>query len=402
VEAFRKINAIKHMIIKSLLDTDLYKMTQGQVVFFDFPNVWVHYSFTNRGGTQFPPGFADALNSELRELNHLRMSPRESRWMKLLPYFRSAYVEWFSGYQFNYNEVNVNQTGGDLSIDIDGFWYRTIHWEVVLMAMVSELYFKMTGQVMAPDSFKKIDIKASKLENAECFWSDFGTRRRFSFEVQNEVVARMKHYKGFLGTSNPYLAMIHGVSPIGTSAHEATMAMQAIYGVHNSNRKWLEHWYNFYRGELGIALTDTITTDVFLKDFDSLIARIYDGTRHDSGDPYIWGEKIINHYKKLGINPLTKNLVFSDGLDTDKFIDISKAFAPRVHRVVGGIGTHFTNDVGNNVKPLNIVIKLSTVSFDVSSPSIGVVKLSDTPGKHNGTPEDIANVKYQLYQLGIE
>lgn len=384
------------MIIKSLLDSDLYKLTMGQVVFFDFPNVWVHYSFTNRGGTQFPPGFADALNMELRELNYLRMSPKESRWMKKLPYFRSAFVEWFSGYQFDYNEVMVTQTGGDLSIDIDGYWYRTIHWEVVLMAMVSELYFKMTGQVMASDAFEKIDIKGKKLEAAGCFWSDFGTRRRFSFEVQNEVVFRMKHYNGFLGTSNPYLAMVHGVNPIGTSAHEATMAMQAIYGVRNSNRKWLEHWYNFYRGELGVALTDTITTDVFLKDFDGLLARIYDGTRHDSNCPYGWGEMILNHYKKIGIDPLTKSLVFSDGLDTDKFIDISKTFSPRVRRVVGGIGTHFTNDVGNNVKPLNIVIKLIQVKTDHNSDFIDVVKLSDVPGKHNGNLNTIIRVKQEL------
>jgi nicotinate phosphoribosyltransferase len=286
------------------------------------------------------------------------------------------------------------QTGGDLTIQIDGYWYRTIHWEVVLMAIVSELYFKMTGQVMASDAFERIDKKAKKLEDAECFWSDFGTRRRFSFEVQNEVVSRMKGHKGFLGTSNPYLAMIHDVNVIGTSAHEATMAMQAIYGVRNSNRKWLEHWYNFYRGVLGIALTDTITTDIFLKDFDSLIARIYDGVRHDSACPYVWGDKMIKHYQSLAIDPKSKTLVFSDGLDTDKFIEISQSFKESVHRVIGGIGTHFSNDVG--VKPLNIVIKLAEVSVNVSSPTIDVVKLSDTPGKHNGSPAAIVNVQYQL------
>lgn len=384
------------MIIKSLLDTDLYKLTMGQVVFFDFPKVWVNYSFTNRGGTQFPPGFAEALNMELQKLSYLRLYSNESDWMYKQSYFRPAFVEWFSGYRFNCNEVMVNQTGGNLSIDIDGYWYRTIHWEVVLMAMVSELYFKMTGQVMASDAFEKIDIKGKKLEKAGCFWSDFGTRRRFSFDVQNEVVSRMKHYKGFLGTSNPYLAMIHCVNPIGTSAHEATMAMQAIYGVRNSNRKWLEHWYNFYRGELGIALTDTITTDVFLKDFDGLLARIYDGTRQDSACPYAWGEKILNHYNKLGISLLTKSLVFSDGLDTDKYINISETFRPRVGRVIGGIGTHFTNDVGNNVKPLNIVIKLTQVKPDHTSNFIDVVKLSDVPGKHNGNSNAIIRVKQEL------
>lgn len=381
------------MIIKSLLDTDLYKLTMGQIVFFDFPNVWVNYSFTNRGGTQFPPGFANALKNELLELYYLRLSPVEKHWLYKQSFFKSAFIEWFSQYNYNYNEVDITQNDGNLAINIHGYWYRTIHWEVVLMAIVSELYFKMTGQKMASDAFEKIDNKAEKLEAAGCFWSDFGTRRRFSFDVQYEVVNRMKGRKGFLGTSNPYLAMTHGVNPIGTSAHEATMAMQAIYGVRHSNRKWLEHWYNFYRGELGVALTDTITTDVFLKDFDSLIARIYDGVRHDSADPYIWGEKMIEHYKNLGISPLTKSLVFSDGLDTDKFIDISKAFSPRVRRVVGGIGTHFTNDVG--AKPLNIVIKLTRVSTEYPA-MIDVVKLSDTPGKHNGTPEAISNVKYQL------
>lgn len=384
------------MIIKSLLDTDFYKISMGQVVFFDFPNVRVKYSFTNRGGTQFPPGFADALKKEILALSKLNLKFNEAVWMHNQPYFRPAFVDWFVGYQYNPNEVDINQDGGNLSIYITGFWYRTIHWEVTLMAMISELYFKMTGQEMATDAFERIDNKAKKLEAAGCFWSDFGTRRRYSFDVQNEVVARMNGRNGFLGTSNPYLAMIHDVPAAGTSAHEANMAMQAIYGIRNCNRKWLEHWYNFYRGELGTALTDTITTDVFLKDFDSLIARIYDSTRHDSSCPYTWGNKMINHYKHLGIDPLTKKLTFSDALDTDKFIDLTNEFRSQVRMVIGGIGTHFTNDVGNNVKPLNIVIKLTQVKPDHTSNFIDVVKLSDVPGKHNGNSNAIIRVKQEL------
>jgi nicotinate phosphoribosyltransferase len=188
--------------------------------------------------------------------------------------------------------------------------------------------------------------------------------------------------------------MMHGVNAIGTSAHEATMAMQVIYGVRNSNRKWLEHWYNFYRGALGIALTDTVTTDVFLKDFDSLLARIYDGVRQDSACPYTWGRKIIDHYNSLSIDPKSKILVFSDGLTTGKFIDISNCFRPLVKRVVGGIGTHLTNDVG--VDPLNIVIKLTHVAPPYNSNLNEVVKLSDVSGKNNGSVDAINNVKYQL------
>lgn len=385
------------MIIKSLLDTDFYKISMGQVVFYDFPDVWVNYQFTNRAGTEFPAGFDKALISELWKINSLYLLPDENVWMRRNPHFRTGFIEWFSGYRYDPEEVSVIQNGGDLFISIEGYWFRTIHWEVMLMALISELYFKMTGKKMSSDAFDKIDIKANKMQSANALWSDFGTRRRYSYDVQDQVVKRMSKYRGFLGTSNPHLAMKYGVKVIGTFAHEAPMAMQAVYGIRHCNREWLRHWYNFYRGELGVALTDTITTKAFLKDFGPLEARIYEACRHDSSDPYKWGNLIIDHYKTLNINPMTKGFVFSDGLNTDDFIDISNYFSDKIGRVVGGIGTHLTNDVG--VTPLNMVIKLKKVRVNKNSKWIDVVKLSDVLGKESGSESAIQNAKYEIQNI---
>lgn len=383
------------MIIKSLLDTDLYKLTMGQVVWKDFPNARVKYTFTNRGNTKFPDGFVDVLRNELRHMSSLSLTRDERNWMEVQGVFLPTYIDWFSGYKYDDTEIVMFQENGVLTISIIGYWYKTIYWEVPLMALISELYFKLTNQKIASDSFERIIGKATKLQDAAGYWSDFGTRRRYSYEVQKEVVDRMRRYTKFLGTSNPHFAIKYGINAIGTSAHEATMAMQGIYGVRNCNAMWMKHWYEMYRGKLGIALTDTVTTDVFLKDFDGLLARIFDGVRHDSACPYEWGEKIINHYNKLKINPLDKTLVFSDGLTTDTYYDLAKYFHHRVGKVVGGIGTHLTNDVG--VTPLNMVIKLAgIIPTNNDQDYIGVVKLSDTPGKHSGSQTAVANVKYQL------
>ena len=379
------------MIIKSLLDSDFYKFSMGQVVFFDFPDTIVKYKFTNRGNTQFPIGFADRLKLEVSKLKNIKLQPNEIEWLYNHGDFESLYIEWLAKYQFDENEVVINQVDGQLLIDIFGEWKRIIYWEVILMALISELYFEMTGKNIAADTFSKMEDKGQRLSKANCYWSDFGTRRRFSYEVQDKLVSIMKKYPGFLGTSNPHLAIKHNCNAIGTSAHEANMAMQAIYGIENCNQKWLEHWYNTYDGNLGIALTDTITTDVFLNTFTYEYSNIFDGLRHDSGDPYIWGEKVLNHYNRLGIDPKTKTIVFSDGLTTDKFIKISNHFSPYFKRVIGGIGTHFTNDVGHD--PLNIVIKLTEVAANENEDFVPVIKLSDVAGKHNGDVNAIIKAK---------
>lgn len=379
-------------IIFSVLDTDFYKLTMGSVVFHQFPHAIVKYKFFNRGKTQFPERFSEHLQIQINSLAHLRMSLNEYMWLTTKTCLRPTYVDWLRNYNFHPNEVSITQDAdGYLQIEILGPWYRTILWEVPLMAIICELYYRMTGQKMDTDWIDKIRNKAKALSNANCKWIDFGTRRRYSLEVQHAVVREMSEVKGFLGTSNPYLAFTYRVKPSGTYAHESVMAMSALYGAQVANGAWMKHWSDHFSGELGIALTDTFTTDVFLRVFDGYNARLFDGCRQDSGNPYEWGNKMLNHYKMLGINTLSKTFVFSDNLNVDKFIGLTEQFSPFV-QVIGGIGTNFSNDVG--VKPLNIVIKMARV--DCGQGMIDVVKLSDDTGKYTGSNVAIDKVKAEL------
>lgn len=382
---------VRGPILTSMLDEDWYKITMGSVAFHLFPRAIVTYQFFNRGKTPFPVGFDIELQRQVNYTRDLYLTRDEAAWLKTIPYVRPTYVEWLSGYRLEPNEVKIRQDGGDLSIKIHGPWYRTIYWEVKLLAIISELYFEMTGQHYCEDWKTRIVKKAEKLSAAGCHWIDFGTRRRFSFEVQNEVVKTMKSYKGFLGTSNPYLAYIYKIFPHGTYAHESVMGMSALYGVRMANKMWMKHWADHYEGNVGVSLTDTFTTKAFLNDFGTYEARLYDGVRQDSGDPYEWGHLMINHYKKLGIPISNKRFVFSNALTTDEYIDIDKYFR-MFAQPIGGIGTHFSNDCG--VKPLNMVIKMTSADFGHGE--VNVIKLSDDVGKHTGNPEAIEQVKCEL------
>lgn len=380
-------------IITSMLDDDMYKYNMGQLVFHDFPQAVVTYEFINRGKTEFPDGFAKALNHQLELLATLSLSNAEAHFLGNIPGIRSNYVEWFRGYRFDPGEVVAEQHDKRLFVFIKGKWYRTIYWEVRLMAIISELYFRMTGTRPDSLSFDKMYTKGERLTSTGCRWIDFGTRRRFSYEIQKSLVQIMRNYNGFLGTSNVHFAHIMGVKPIGTSAHEMVMALSALYGPALANPMWAKHWSQHFNGLNGIALTDTFTTEVFLHSWDSYWARLFDGVRQDSGNPFEWGTKMLAHYEKLGIDTRSKTFVFSDALTTDSFISLTKTFEDRV-KVIGGIGTHFTNDVGENVKPLNIVIKMTAADFGQGMKN--VVKLSDTPGKHTGNPDEIFQVKSEL------
>lgn len=378
-------------IITSLLDTDLYKINMGSVVFHHFPNAWAKYQFINRGKTQFPKGFDEELREQILDLSLVRLTPSEALWMSGIPYLRRTYIEWLRGFQMNPVEVFISQKDGELFLEIEGPWYRTIFWEVKLMAIVSELYFKMTGQKIDEYTYDRMYLKEEKLSNAGCRWIDFGTRRRFSYQVQDNLVRIMRNGEGFLGTSNPHFAMKHGVKPHGTFAHECIMGMAALHGPRMANHVWQRLWSEHFDGNVGVALSDTFTTDVFLRDFGNYEARLFDGVRQDSGDPSEWGHKMLAHYKKLGISTANKRFVFSDGLNTDKYIALHEEFKTDC-QPIGGIGTHFTNDCG--AKALNMVIKLKTIDFGQGP--IDVVKLSDNAGKHTGTPTAIAHVKQEL------
>ena len=394
---------INESLITSIIDQDLYKINMGALVFHLFPNAVVEWEFINRGGTDFPEGFAEELQHQVNMMCLLHCSENEFQWLNTISYQRRTYLEWFRNYHYDPSEVTIKQAGGKLSIRIKGHWYRTIFWEVPLMGTISELYFRLTGQKLSDDWQWKIVDKAKLLEEYECHWIDFGTRRRFSLAVQDEVCRAMAPRKGFLGTSNMYLACKYGLKPHGTYAHELPMALSAVYGVRMANLMTMKHWSDYYEGNVGVALPDTFTTDIFLEDFTSYYARLFDGTRQDSGNPYDFADnRILPHYQRLGIPTENKRIVFSDSLGvakgTEKMAGKNHNYVAldlkyrKVAQPCGGIGTNFTNDVG--VKPLNMVIKMVSANFGHGT--IDVVKLSDDAGKHTGNPEAIELAKRVL------
>jgi nicotinate phosphoribosyltransferase len=371
----------------SILDTDLYKLTMQQAVCGLYPRAQARYAFINRGGTPFPEGFDRKLGACVREMEGLRLTPGELDWLaRRCPFFNPAYLDFLSGYRFDPDEVRIEQSGGELTVFAEGYWYRAILWEVPLMAVISELYFEMSGE--AGKARPEEERREATREKARVFkengirFADFGTRRRFSYHHHVQVVEDLREAgEGFLGTSCVHLAHRYDIAPIGTQAHEWFQYHAAAYGFKDANRLALERWMDVYQGALGIALTDTYGTADFLRSFGPLLARAYDGVRQDSGDPLEVLEKMVGHYRGLGIDPASKTLVFSDSLDPGKVLEIHAACAGRV-RDLYGIGTNLTNDVG--VTPLNMVIKLVACRPDASAEWIPAVKLSDDIGKHTG------------------
>jgi nicotinate phosphoribosyltransferase len=388
-----------NLIIPSILDTDLYKFTMQMAVVKKYPKARVRYQFINRGKTQFPEGFAEELRKQIKMMEDLYLTKKEKDWLRNNCYFMDpTYIDFLSGYRFDSSEVGIIQKGGDLEIFIEGYWYRTILWEVPLMALISELYFKMTNQ----DHWQKNKRVENNAEKVTLFrmngmhYADMGTRRRFSLEVQDEFVYQASDYigsdKNFVGTSNVYLAMKYGIKAIGTQAHEWFMFHAAKYGFKMANHLSMENWVDVYRGDLGIALSDTLTTDVFFKSFDKKFAKLYDGVRHDSGDPLVFADKVIDHYNDLGIDPKSKAIIFSDGLNPQKAIEIKNHCRGKI-KVSFGIGTNFSNDVG--VKPLNMVIKMVQAKPECDE-WLECIKLSDSPGKHTGDIKTIEAAKFIL------
>lgn len=377
-------------MIQSLIDNDLYKFTMQNAVIKIFPRAKVRFQFINRGKTPFPDGFAEILRKEISKMGDLRLTKSEKEYLNNRCYYLDpTYLDFLMGYTYDPSEVGVIQKGGDLQILIEGYWYRTILWEVPLMALISELYFKMTGQPIY-DENKIIDIakeKAARFNMLGVSVADFGTRRRYSFANHDRIVEAFKTYgrPSFIGTSNVYFAKKYDLIPVGTHAHEWFMFHAAKYGFKMANKLALDNWVKVYRGDLGIALSDTFTTDVFFKAFDTKFAKLFDGVRQDSGDPIKFAEKTIEHYKSLRVDPTAKTIIFSDGLNPNTVEEIAKYCRGKI-KISFGIGTNFTNDVG--VEPLNIVIKIIEARAE-GQDWIPTIKLSDTAGKHTGDEESI-------------
>ncbi|MFS2224948.1 nicotinate phosphoribosyltransferase [Pantoea sp. B65] len=369
-------------ILTTLLDTDAYKLHMQQAVFHRYHNVSVAAEFRCRGDDLLGV-YADEISQQIALMASLALSDEEYVYLSGLPFFKPDYLDWLRDFRFDPAQVRVRNHQGKLDIRITGPWREVIMWEVPLLALISEVVHRhrspwVTSAMAVEHLHSKLtafNTLTADLDMSRFKLMDFGTRRRFSGEVQLAIVSTLQQqFPWLVGSSNYDIARKLGIAPVGTQAHEWFQAHQQISPVlANSQRAALQAWLDEYDGQLGIALTDCITMDAFLRDFGPAFASHYQGLRHDSGDPLEWGEKAIAHYQRLDIDPLSKTLVFSDNLDLEKAVSLYRHFGQRAN-VIFGIGTRLTCDIPQ-VKPLNIVIKL------VECNGKPVAKLSDSPGK---------------------
>ncbi|MDU6411571.1 MAG: nicotinate phosphoribosyltransferase [Yersiniaceae bacterium] len=369
-------------ILTSILDTDAYKLHMQQAVFHRYHDITVAAEFRCRGD-ELLGEYRDEIQAQITLMSELALTDEEYRYLAGLPFFRKDYLDWLKAFRFNPQQVQVTNRAGTLEIRISGPWREVVLWEVPLLAVISEVVHRHRSPQATPE--QAVSQLRGKLERFRALAGDtdlsrfrlmhFGTRRRFSRAVQQAIVTTLKSdFPYLVGTSNYDLARRLDLAPVGTQAHEWFQAHQQISPVlANSQRAALQAWLDEYPAQLGIALTDCITMDAFLRDFGPDFAGRYQGLRHDSGDPLEWGEKAIAHFEKLDIDPMSKTLVFSDNLDLDKALTLYRHFYRRIN-LVFGIGTRLTCDLPG-VKPLNIVIKL------VECNGKPVAKLSDSPGK---------------------
>ena len=394
------------MIINSLLDTDLYKFTMMQVVLHRFPGAQVEYRFKCRTpGVDLVP-YIDQIKEQIAHLCTLRFDEQELDYLRQMRFIKSDFVDFLGLFQMNQKYITVTPADpangrsarGEIDIVIRGPWLYTILFEIPVLAIVNELYFRNTVELPDYDEGRRrLDAKIGTISDdpamAGIRIADYGSRRRFSRQWHEELLRTCKAKLGdrFAGTSNVLFAMKQGLVPLGTMAHEYMQACQALGPrLRDSQTFAFEMWAKEYRGDLGIALADVFGFDAFLKDFDMYFCKLFDGARHDSGDPFAWGERLLAHYAANRVNPATKTLVFSDSLT----FDIAKALYQRFKDraiIAFGVGTNLTNDLGYT--PLQIVIKM------VRCNGQPVAKLSDTPAKNMCDDEDYISYLRKVFEI---
>lgn len=394
------------MIITSLLDTDLYKFTMMQVVLHQFPGAEVEYRFQCRNAGAANVGalapFVDEIKDEIRGLCNLHFQEAELAYLKSLRFIKSDFVDFLALFRLNEKYVSVTALPtGEVDISIKGPWLHTILFEIPVLAIVNEVYFRNTQK--HPDlseGRRRLSEKMGQLQAAglgELKIADYGTRRRFGRVWHEEVLRTLAATlsagpRGQLaGTSNVLFAMKLGLTPLGTMAHEYLQACQALGPrLRDSQVFGFESWAREYRGDLGIALSDVYGMSAFLRDFDLFFCKLFDGARHDSGDPFDWGERMLAHYARNRVDPKTKTLIFSDGLTVPRTIELYEQFKGRC-QLAFGIGTNLTNDLG--YEPLQIVIKM------VRCNGQPVAKLSDTPSKNMCDDEKYLAYLRQVFEI---
>ncbi|MBP7565123.1 MAG: nicotinate phosphoribosyltransferase [Burkholderiaceae bacterium] len=390
------------MIIQSLLDTDLYKFTMMQVVLHQFPGAQVEYKFRCRNaGVQLAP-LAEEIREEIRALCQLGFTEAELDYLRSMRFIKSDFIDFLGLFRLNEKYITVTPLdSGEIDIAIRGPWLHTILFEIPVLAIVNEVYFR-NGHP-APDLAEgraRLKHKIAQLQGEglrDLKIADYGTRRRFSREWHREVLGELGQRLGtgqggqFAGTSNVLYAMELGYTPLGTMAHEYLQACQALGPrLRDSQVFGFESWAKEYRGDLGIALSDVYGMSAFLRDFDMFFCKLFDGARHDSGDPFSWGERMIAHYASNRVDPRTKTLIFSDGLTIPRTIELYRQFRGRC-QLAFGIGTNLTNDLG--YEPLQIVIKM------VRCNGQPVAKLSDTPSKNMCDDERYLAYLRQVFEI---
>jgi len=389
-------------MVDSLLDTDLYKFTMGQVALHQFPWVNVRYEFKCRNEAHWTEKHLEEIMSSVNKFCTLKLTEDELEYLSSIRFFKKSFIDFLKLYRPDSSHFDMKLEDGELKISVEGPWFLTVYWEVPLLAIISEVYFKGMDEKLSTNGWESFYYKgkvklSEKIDIANDVgfpFADFGTRRRFSSYWHREVIEQLKkHSSTFIGTSNVMLAKEFNIKPIGTMAHEFLQVGQALdVPLIDSQKRMLQAWVDEYRGDLGIALTDVIGIDAFLKDFDLYFAKLYDGLRHDSGEPSLWAGMVIQHYVDLGIDPRTKSLVFSDGLDFEKAAKLYKAYKSMA-KVSFGIGTNLTNDL-DGIIPLQIVMKI------VKCNGRPVAKISDSPGK--GMCKDDEYVAYLKKVFGVK
>ena len=407
------------MIITSLLDTDLYKFTMMQVVLHQFPGAQVEYKFKCRNPGMNLAAFATQIRTEIKSLCGLQFQDAELAYLRSLRFIKSDFVDFLGLFRLNEKYITITPLpNGDLDIAVRGPWLHTILFEIPVLAIVNEVYFHHAQKLpRLMDGRKRLEDKITLLQGPglrDLKIADYGTRRRFSKAWHEEVlrlltaklgavptapaagaVGRQQTNPQFAGTSNELFAMKLGLTPLGTMAHEYLQACQALGPrLRDSQIFAFESWAKEYRGDLGIALSDVYGMSAFLRDFDMFCCKLFDGARHDSGDPFAWGERLIAHYKKNRVDPQTKILIFSDGLTVPRTIELYERFRGRC-QLAFGIGTNLTNDLGDapDHVPLQIVMKM------VACNGQPVAKLSDTPSKNMCEDEKYLAYLRQVFEI---
>ena len=393
--------------VYSILDTDLYKFTTSYAYMRKFPDAECTFTFKDRNKVKRTNEFLEEFKKEIKKWENVGLTTQELFWLlnsHKIDFIANYYWEWLMSFRFDVSKMKIYlDEESVLCVEVTDKCYKATLYEIPVLFSVPEVNNR-GKEINWELTKRKLMGKIAMANEAEMLFSEFGTRRRFNYEVQDEVCRILKKMsKTCVGTSNVHFAMKYDMTPIGTHPHEWFMFHGAQYGYKAANSVALENWVDVYDGDLGIALSDTYTSDVFFRSFTLKLAKLFDGVRQDSGDEYKFTDKTINFYKSKRIDPKSKTIVFSNALDFPKALKILKYCKEKGIKCSFGIGTNLTCDVydmdGNKYDYENIVMKMSRCRMDPNHPWYLTIKISDDLGKHMGNDDEF---NYACYELNIK